>query len=128
MSVQHYRPMGVVDTVTRLQYSQAVRAGGLLFVSGQAGWDAHLKVPESYEDECTLAFENLRVVLAAAGVGFEHVVDATSLHTPGTDMRTFWRIRNEFFDEPWPAWTSIGDIGLVLPNMHVEIKVVAAIP
>ena len=128
VSIQHYRPLGVVDSVERFQYSQAVRVGDLLFVSGQAGWDANGKVPESYEDECTLAFENLRVVLAAAGCVFEHVVDATSLHTPGTDMRTFWRIRNDFFDAPWPAWTSIGDIGLVLPAMHVEVKVTAVIP
>ena len=56
------------------------------------------------------------------------VVDAVSLHTPGTDTGTFWKVRNEYFKEPWPAWTLIGDIGLALPAMHVEVKVTAVIP
>ena len=128
MDVERYQPEGLIDTAGRLQYAQAVRAGNLLFVSGQAGWEANMGVPSNYEDECRAVFENLKVVLASAGCGFAHVLDAVSLHTPGTDTGTFWKVRNEYFKEPWPAWTLIGDIGLALPAMHVEVKVTAVIP
>ncbi len=125
---EHYRPAGTLDTVATFQYSQAVRAGGLLFVAGQPGWNERLEVPEDYQAECRAAFENLRVVLAAAGCGFDDIVDATSLHAPGTDLAVFWGVRNDYLAPPWPAWTTIGDIGLALPGMRVEIKVTAVVP
>jgi enamine deaminase RidA (YjgF/YER057c/UK114 family) len=128
MDVERYQPEGLLDTATRLQYAQAVRAGNLLFVSGQAGWDANMAVPPDYEDECRAVFENLKAVLTSAGCGFADVVEAVSLHTPGADIGTFWKVRNEYLKEPWPAWTMIGDIGLALPALHVEVKVTAVIP
>lgn len=128
MHVERIRPAGVLDSEARMQYAQAVRAGDLLFVSGQAGWDERLGVPASFEDECRAVFRNLRAVLAAAGCGFADVVEATSLHTAGADLGTFWRVRNEHFAAPWPAWTVIGGIALALPTMHVEVKVTAVVP
>jgi enamine deaminase RidA (YjgF/YER057c/UK114 family) len=108
MDVEHYQPAGQPDTRKALQYSQAVRAGGIVFVSGQPGWDANMKIPESYEDECRQVFENIRSVLAEAGCGLADVVEGIS--------------------EPWPAWTMIANAGLGLPGMHVEVKVTAAVP
>jgi enamine deaminase RidA (YjgF/YER057c/UK114 family) len=128
MDVERLRPKNVIDTVGTMQYAQAVRAGNLLFVSGQTGWGADMSVPSDYEEECRAAFRNLEAVLAEAGCGFADVVDVTSFHTPDTDTATFWRVRNEFFADPWPAWTLIRDIGLALPTLHVEIKVTAVIP
>ncbi len=127
MRIDHLRPVGTLDTVATFQYSQAVRVGDLLFVAGQAGWDEHLAVPTDFEAECRAAFENLGVVLRAGGCDFADIVDATSLHAPGTDLATFWAVRNEFIEAPWPAWTTIGDIGLAFPTMRVEIKVTAAV-
>ena len=128
MRIDHIRPDGGLDSVAVFQYSQAVRVGDLLFVAGQAGWGADLSIPSDYADECRTAFENLGTVLGAAGCGFADVVDAVSLHVPGTDLAAFWAVRNEFFAAPWPAWTTIGDIGLAFPTMRVEIKVTAAVP
>jgi enamine deaminase RidA (YjgF/YER057c/UK114 family) len=126
MRIDHLRPEGTLDTVTTFQYSQAVRVGDLVFVSGQAGWNERLEVPNDYSAECRAAFENLGIVLRAAGCDFAHIVEATSLHTTGTDLAAFWAVRNEFIRPPWPAWTTIGDIGLAFPTMRVEIKVTAA--
>ena len=62
-------------------YSQAVKAGGLLFVSGQPG-----VVPATGEvagstfgEQARQAFENLRVVLEAGGSGLDRVVNTTVL-------------------------------------------------
>jgi enamine deaminase RidA (YjgF/YER057c/UK114 family) len=128
MDVAHIRPSGTLDSAKALQYSQAVRAGKIVFLSGQAGWNEKMEVPASFEDECRAAFENLRIVLAAAGCRFADVVEVTSLHTAGTDINVFWKIRNEYFAEPWPAWTLINGIQLALPAMHVEIKATAVVP
>ncbi len=127
MIVEHFNPDGIVKS-TRLQFSQAVRAGQLLFVSGQAGWLPDFTVPDNFEEECHQVFANLNVVLEAAGCGFEHIVEGVSLHTPGMDVGTFWNVRNMYLAKPWPAWTTIGDIGLAFPAMRVEVKVTAVIP
>lgn len=128
MDVQHYQPADQPDTQKNFQYSQAVRAGNLLFVSGQPGWDADIKIPESYEDECRQVFENIRSVLAEAGCKLENIVDVVSLHAADAEFDVFWRIRNEYFSEPWPAWTMIANAGLGLPDMRLEVKVTAVIP
>jgi enamine deaminase RidA (YjgF/YER057c/UK114 family) len=128
MEVTRIRPSGIVDSATRFKYSQAVRAGNLLFASGQPGWNENLEIPAAFEDECRAAFENVRAVLAAAGCSFADVVDVVSLHTTGTDFATFWKMREDYFAAPYPAWTVINGIELALPAMHVEIKVTAVVP
>lgn len=128
MRIEHLRPPGTLDTVATFQYSQAVRAGDLLFVAGQAGWNERLEIPADYATECRAVFENLGNVLRAAGCDYADIVDATSLHTVGTDLAAFWAVRNEYIDAPWPAWTTIGDIALAFPTMHVEVKVTAVVP
>jgi 2-iminobutanoate/2-iminopropanoate deaminase len=61
-------------------YSQAVRANGLLFVSGQPGIDPVTRVaPASFAEQARQAFENLRVVLEAGGSGLDRVVNTTVL-------------------------------------------------
>lgn len=128
MRIEHLRPTGTLDTAGTFQYSQAVRVGELLFVAGQAGWNDRLEIPADYGAECRCAFENLGTVLRAAGCDFGDVVDAISLHAAGTDLAAFWAVRNEYMHAPWPAWTTIGDIALAFPTMHVEIKVTAVVP
>jgi len=123
--IEHIRPAQGLDTFKKLQYSQAVRVGDLVFVSGQAAWDENFGVPEDFEAECRSAFENLKMVLETAGCTLADVVEATSLHAPGTDLMAFWKVRNEFMAAPWPAWTTIGGVTLAFPNMRVEVKATA---
>lgn len=70
-------------------YSQAVRAGDLVFVAGQPGIDLGASsdpataaaVPGGFEAEWRQAFRNLEAVLKAAGSGSEHVVKTTTFLT-----------------------------------------------
>jgi len=128
MKIERIAPDGSFDSAKVMQFAQAIRAGQTLYCSGQTGMDANMKVAEDYEAECRQLFENMKIVLEAAGCTFADVVDATSLHTPGSDIPCFWRVRNEYFAEPWPAWTMIGDVGLATPALHAEVKVTAVIP
>ena len=82
-------------------YSQAVRANGLLFVSGQPGM-----VPETgeaagptLEEQARQAFENLRRVLEAGGSGMDRVVNTTVLVA---DISQFGVV-NELFAEYFAA-------------------------
>jgi enamine deaminase RidA (YjgF/YER057c/UK114 family) len=127
VTVEHVSVDGQPDTAGKLQYSQAVRVGDLVFVAGQPGWDERFRAPEDEEAEYERLFANLAVVLAAAGCGLGDVVDAVSLHASGADLGLFWQVRNRHLAAPWPAWTTIEDVKLALPGLRAEVKVTAVV-
>ena len=110
------------------RYSAAIRSGDLLFVSGQVGSRDDGSPEPVYEDQVRRAFANLNAVLAAAGCGFDDVVDVTSFHTdPEAQFETFMKVRNaEIGEPPYPNWTAVGVTWLA--GFDVEIKVIARIP
>jgi enamine deaminase RidA (YjgF/YER057c/UK114 family) len=110
------------------QYSAAIRSGDLLFVSGQVGSREDGTPEPVYEDQVRRAFANLKAVLAAAGCGFEDVVDVTTFHTdPQAQFETMMAVRaEEIGDPPYPNWTAVGVTWLA--GFDFEIKVIARIP
>lgn len=62
-------------------YSAAIRLGDLLFVSGQVGSREDGSPEPNFPDQVQRAFDNLKAVLAAAGAGFDDIIDVTSFHT-----------------------------------------------
>ena len=76
-------------------YSQAVVAGGLVFVSGQGPWDAAGSVVgETIEDQTRQALTNIRVILEAAGSSIERIVNVTFVLANPEDFAGFnaeWR-------------------------------------
>ncbi|WP_341914750.1 RidA family protein [Ferrovibrio terrae] len=110
------------------QYSPAIRAGDLLFVSGQVGSRADGSPEPDFAKQVKLAFTNLKAVLAAAGGSFDDVVDVTSFHTdPEQQLETVMAIRAaEIGAAPWPTWTAVGVTWLA--GFDFELKVVARIP
>jgi enamine deaminase RidA (YjgF/YER057c/UK114 family) len=110
------------------RYSPAIRAGGLLFVSGQVGARADGSPEPDTEAQMRLAFENLLAVLAAAGCSFDDVVDATLyLVDPDADFPTLLKVMPDYWGEaPYPALTGIGINWL--SGFRFEIKVVAKLP
>ncbi len=110
------------------KYSPAIRAGDLLFVSGQVGVRADGTPEPEFADQVRLAFANLRAVLGAAGCSFDDVVDVTSFHTdPERQFETVLAIRDaEIGAPPYPSWTAIGVNWLA--GFDFEIKAVARIP
>ena len=109
-------------------YSPAVRANGLLFVSGMVGARPDGSPEPELEDEIRLAFRNLTGVLEASGCSFADVVDTTLLLTdPEGSFETLFKVLPEFWGEkPYPALTGIGVNWLA--GFRFEIKVVAKLP
>ena len=107
-------------------YSQVVRAGDLLFVSGQPGIDpATGSVPGGeFEAEGRMAFENLRRVLEAAGSGLDRVVKTTVFLSSADDFAVMNALYAEFFpDSPPVRSTPI----VALPRgLRISIEAIAA--
>ena len=107
-------------------FAPAVRTGNLVLLSGQIGATGN-RVPDSAEEEFRLAWQGVGRVLAAAGLGFEDIVEITSYHVNlQQHLGTFMKVKDEFVSEPWPAWSAIGIAELAIPGARVEIRVTAA--
>ena len=110
------------------RYSAAVRANGMLYVSGQVGSHEDGTPEPDIEKQMRLAFENLNAVLAAAGCTFADVVDVTLyLVNPEQHLDTLWKVLPEFWGSaPYPALTGVGVSWLY--GFQFEIKVTAKLP
>jgi len=116
-------------------YSGAVRVGDRVEISGQAGVDDDLVIPDSLEDEIVRAFDNVGRTLATVGATWKDVIHVNSYHkvAPGDDaigddhnavMTEQFRRR---LDGRAPIWTETGVTVLGLAAMRVEIRVTAVV-
>jgi enamine deaminase RidA (YjgF/YER057c/UK114 family) len=115
-----------------LHYSQAVRIGDRVEISGQGGWDDNTVFPESLEDEIVQAFDNVERTLATAGAGWADVVAVDSFHVPTEDntigddhTRVMVAQFRKRMGDRAPVWTQIGVAALGAPGMRVEIRATA---
>src|SRR5258705_4456211 len=120
---------------TRYLYSQALRIGDRIEISGQGGWDADftLSTP-SVDGQIVKACDNVEKTLAEAGASWRDVVNVHSYHVPTSDdsigdqhMSVMVDQFRKRFGESLPVWTALGVKALALPNQHVEIEVVAIV-
>jgi len=106
-------------------YSSAVRAGELLFVSGQLGIDpASGELKDGVGLQAEQALENLREVIGAAGAGMERVVKVTLYLASMSDFAEVNRIYAGYFDAPYPARAAFEVARLPLDAL-VEIEAIA---
>jgi enamine deaminase RidA (YjgF/YER057c/UK114 family) len=120
-------PPGTEMVYQRMQFSQAVRVGDLVWVSGQVGLDEQGAVGEGIDAQARQAFRNLQRVLAEAGTSLADVVELVTFHTSMKDIRGFGKVKAEFIPENFPAWTAVGVKELVMPQLLVEIRATAVI-
>jgi 2-iminobutanoate/2-iminopropanoate deaminase len=107
-------------------YSQAVRAGGFVFASGQIPLDpATMQFGAGGVAEQTeQVLKNLQAVLAAAGVGLEQVVKTTVFLADMNDFAAMNEVYGRFFTENPPARATVQAARLPR-DARVEIEVVA---
>ena len=109
-------------------YSQGIRAGNLVFVSGQGALDPATGQPkrDSVEVESRQVMENLKTILEAAGSSLNRVVKSTCYLTDLADFQTFNKIYAEYFTQDPPARTTIQAARLPL-DFKVEVDVIATV-
>ena len=109
-------------------YSQAVAHQGLLFVSGQLGLDpASGALAEGIEAQTRRALQNLVAILAAAGLGPQHVLKATVYVANMDDFALVNQLYAEVFAPPYPA-REVVQAARLPKNGLVEISAIAAAP
>jgi 2-iminobutanoate/2-iminopropanoate deaminase len=109
-------------------YTDAVRWGDLLFVSGVAPLDQDARlVSEDVVVQARKVFENMKEILDAAGATFGDVLKVTVYLTDVRDRPLINPVRQEFFGSARPASTLIGIDELVVPGMKIEIEAVVGL-
>ena len=91
-------------------YSQAIRAGSLVFLSGQIPLvpDSMTVVEGDFEARARQVFENLRAVAEAAGGSLDDAVKITVFLTDLDNFATVNSVMEEFFSTPFPARAAVG--------------------
>ena len=107
-------------------YSQAVKAGNMLYVSGQIAIDPLTQelIEGSIEDETRRVMNNIQALLEASGFSFSDIVK-TSIFL--SDMKHFALVNGiygSFFQSDFPARETVAVLGLP-KNVNVEISVTA---
>jgi 2-iminobutanoate/2-iminopropanoate deaminase len=106
-------------------FSAGLQVGDTLYVSGSTGADLKTgKVPEKFEDEVQLCFDNIGAILKSGGYDFS---DAVSVQVYLTDMTLFQRMNAVYmktFPEPRPTRTTVGVTALA-GTAHMEVTVTA---
>ena len=90
-------------------YSQAVRAGDTLYLSGQIGLDpASMQLVEGIDAQIVRVFDNLKAVAAAAEAS---LADTVKLNVYLTDLANFGKVNEtmaRYFQQPYPARAAVG--------------------
>jgi len=109
-------------------YSQAIKWGNMLFLSGQIPLDPQSGrvVDGGIKAQTRRVLENLREVLAAGGTGFDNVVKTTCFLNDMNDFTEFNAVYQEFFKEKPPA-RSCCAVDRLPKDVLVEIEAIAVI-
>ena len=112
----------------KVGYSQAVRSGNTLYVTGSVSADADGK-PLAVGDmtgQLRNAYNDVRITLEAHGATFRNVVKETIYTLDFDDLMVASRMRKEIYQGgPWPATLWVQVARLVRPEFLVEVEVIA---
>jgi 2-iminobutanoate/2-iminopropanoate deaminase len=108
-------------------YSPGIAVGDLVFLSGQIGLDTATGKPVDggVTAQARQSLENLKAVLAAAGLTFAHVVKTTIFLTDMADFAAVNDVYKGYMVEPFPARSTIAVAGLPA-GAKVEIEMIAS--
>ncbi|MBE3075274.1 MAG: RidA family protein [Actinobacteria bacterium] len=109
-------------------YSQAIRAGSLLFVSGQVPIDPATGslVEGDIGAQTRRVFDNIGAILEAAGASFDHVVRTTVYLADMNDFAAMNEVYGTYFSSPAPARATVQAARLP-KDARVEIDVIASL-
>ena len=90
-------------------YSQAIKAGNTVYLSGQIPLDPKtMELVEGFEEQTVQVFENLKSVIEAAGGSFQDVVKLNIFLTDLSHFAKVNEVMGRYFQQPYPARAAIG--------------------
>ena len=109
-------------------YSQAVRVGNTVWVSGQIPLDPRTKelVTGDMEAQIRQVFDNLKAIVVAAGATLDDVVKANIYLTDLSHFALVNKVMAEYFREPYPARAAVG-VAALPRGARVEVECIVAL-
>ena len=109
-------------------YSQAIRAGDFVFLSGQIPLDPATMdiVAGDFEARARRIFDNLRAVSEAAGGSLDQIVKLTIFLTDLDNFATVNRVMEDYFRQPYPARAAVG-VAALPKGVDVEADAILAL-
>ena len=109
-------------------YSQAIRSGNLVFMSGQIPLDpATMEVIEGdFDARARRVFENLKAVAEAAGGSLDQIVKVTIFLTDLNDFAAVNAAMADYFTQPYPARAAVG-VASLPKGVDVEAEAILAL-
>lgn len=90
-------------------YSQAIKAGNTVYLSGQIPLDPKtMELVEGFEEQTVQVFENLKAMIEAAGGSFQDVVKLNIFLTDLSHFAKVNEVMGRYFQQPYPARAAIG--------------------
>lgn len=125
---QEYTVEGLNPPISH--YTDAVRYGDVLYVSGCGPLDADMNLVGGNDvaAQTRQVLTNLQKILEAAGASFADILKVTVYLTDVNDREKINPVRREFFGDAKPASTLIGVAALAIPGMKVEIEAIVGMP
>ena len=107
-------------------YSQAIKAGGFLFASGQIAIDpaTNQLLDGSLEDETNLVMKNIKAVLDEAGLDFSSIIKCSIFLSSMDDFARVNEVYGSYFEAPYPARETV-EVSKLPKGVRVEISFVA---
>jgi len=107
--------------------SPGLACGDFLFLTGFTGANAGGAIPADPEKQMRNAFRKVGLVLAKAGLDYGALVEMTTYHVGLREhLELFKKVRADFVEAPYPAWTAVEVTGLMHEGAIIEIKAVAS--
>jgi len=117
-SVQAPPPIGI--------YSQAIRAGGVIYVSGQIGLDpATMQLAAGFAAQAEQVCRNLAAIAAAAGTDLNAALKLTVFLTDMANFAQLNDILSRYFKQPYPSRSAVG-VAQLPRGALVEIEAILA--
>jgi enamine deaminase RidA (YjgF/YER057c/UK114 family) len=119
------------DLIVPGGYSHVVTIppGRLAWTAGQVPMTRDRTIPEGWEAQTRLAFENAGRALRAAGAAWSNVVKLTIYVVDISELATIRRVRDEFIDLEAPPTSSLVEVAALFdPGVLLEVEAVAFLP
>lgn len=109
-------------------YSQAIRANGVVYLSGQIGLDPNtMQLVEGIDAQIHQVLKNMQAVADAAGASLDHALKITVFLTDLANFTRLNEIMAEYFSQPYPARSAVG-VSELPRGALVEIEAILSVP
>lgn len=108
-------------------YSQGIKAGNIMYTSGQLPIDPETgEMPDNIKEQTRMSLENLKKVLEAAGSSLQQVIKTTVFLSDMNHFAVMNQVYGEFFSDNYPARSAI-EVARLPKDAFIEIEALAII-